>query len=191
MRHFPTLPAITILLLLAGSGHVRALDDAAPAPAPADDARPADSAVAPASPPALAADDDTGWGEKHLGYAIHGRAEVRYVGRERAKVHDRDLYETLQLDLGTEGKDKVTGAFYARFAEDLDGGRRARGYQIFESVGDTYRSRLEALLYYGYLDIHDLKLKVAGTDVAKRVRVGRQQVYEVERAYFDGVKVET
>ncbi|MBI3099031.1 MAG: hypothetical protein HYY93_12440, partial [Planctomycetes bacterium] len=96
---------LVLALLPASAGLFAQSDSADSAAAPASPPAPAEtpkSDVAPASPPAPAGDDDTGWGEKHLGYAIHGRAEVRYVGRERAKVHDRDLYETLQLDLGTE-----------------------------------------------------------------------------------------
>lgn len=98
---------------------------------------------------------------------------------------DQDIYEYLNIDFGDESRNRVTAHLYGRATQDLDGARDVKGFYIFDSITDTYKSSLNLRLYHAYIDINSFW-------IFSKMRVGRQYLYDTpEILYIDGGLVET
>lgn len=115
----------------------------APAPAPADL-----SAGQPLlADPAVPAPPDL-WYE---GLKLSGYLSLDYRLRHTSDATDQDLYGLLSADYGDAHTQPVTAHFVARSAFDLDGNINHTGSYVFDSLEDTYQSRLTAQLYEAWV----------------------------------------
>ena len=123
-------------------------------------------------------------------YPLHGRSELKYVGRWTAGADDHDLFNSTDLDLGDARRHLLTAHVAGRLALDLDRDRSPGN--PFRTVDDTYSKDLTARLYSAYLDVNGGVDGSPMRGVINRVRAGRQILYETPRTLFlDGVSVET
>lgn len=169
--------------------------DAKPADAKPEDAKPADAKASPA--PAVPAKTPTTPEpaaqpsktlreaiEGLVGAPVHGDLTVRYRARRVSDETDQDLYSYLDLRIGDEQKDRVSGALFMRAALDLDQAHTdSDGGYVFDSLADTSESRLSALLYNAYVSIRPQSGKDA---LVQQTKVGRQYVYAGDTFHFDG-----
>jgi hypothetical protein len=120
-----------------------------------------------------------------FGIPIQGSFNLRYLYRATSGESDNDLYGFLGLDIGDPATQDFTAHVLAKAAWDVDGDIHHTGASTFDSLEDTYDSRLTAQLYEAYGDWH-----VRG-DV-DFVRIGRQILSETPvQTYLDGVRVDT
>ncbi len=111
---------------------------------------------------------------------IQGSLSLKYRYRWTGDQSDTDLYEFLTARWGDAAKDPLTLSASARFAEDLDGGRKVAGFAPFNSLDDTYTQRSTAQLYTAYVDLNR----------PVRLRGGRQVIEELPEAIpMDGGSV--
>lgn len=137
------------------------------------------------SPPDVEKSDLRAALDSVVGVPVHGDLTVRYRARWNTDVTDQDLYQFLNLRAGDESKDRVSGAVFVRFAEDLDSAHSRDGGSSFRSLDDTFGRGFNALLYTAYATI-----RPAGGPF-ESLRVGRQYVYAAETFHLDGVSVTT
>ncbi|MBI3008699.1 MAG: hypothetical protein HYY56_04200 [Candidatus Omnitrophica bacterium] len=114
---------------------------------------------------------------------IHGYSRQEYRVRWSETQEDQDFYQYLSLNLGKEGKDKVTGSFFSRLSADIDGRQSGNSFYPFADITDTYQDNINGRIYQAYLDFNDVKY-------LSKLRLGRQYVYEGETVQFDGARLE-
>lgn len=124
-----------------------------------------------------------------LGFPVHGRLAIRWRGRWQASRHsrdaDQDLYQEISADIGNTKKHTLTAHFNLRVSEDLDGEHRYDGAFAFDSLADTYRSRVHGDLYYAHLDLHRLLF-------VETIRAGRQTLDETPMVFhMDGIRADS
>jgi hypothetical protein len=157
-------------------------DEGAAKPVPVPAAPPAAApSPAPAAAPAAAQDDLHAEIERLVGTSVHGTFTLRYRWRNTHVETDQDLYQYLDLRIGDEQTDRVSGNLFVRAAEDLDQAHTgAHGGHTFDSLQDTFDSRLNALLYTAYVNVRP------ESGPAASYRVGRQYVYAGDTFQIDG-----
>lgn len=114
---------------------------------------------------------------------IHGYSRQEYRVRWSETQEDQDFYQYLSLNLGKEGKDKVTGSFFSRLSVDIDGRQTNDSYYVFSDITDSYNENINSRVYQAYLDFNDVRY-------LSKLRLGRQYVYEGETVQFDGARLE-
>mgnify|MGYP001608588817 CR=1 FL=1 len=114
---------------------------------------------------------------------IHGYSRLEYRGRWSETQEDQDLYQYLSLELGKEGRDKITGSFFGRLSADIDGRQSGNSFYPFADITDTYQDNINGRIYQAYLDFNDVRY-------LSKLRLGRQYVYEGETVQFDGARLE-
>jgi len=114
---------------------------------------------------------------------IHGYSRQDFRLRWSENEEDQDFYQYLSLELGKEGKDKVTGSFFSRLSVDIDGRQSGDSFYPFADITDTYQDNINGRIYQAYLDFNDV-------GYLSKLRLGRQYVYEGETVQFDGAKLE-
>jgi len=82
---------------------------------------------------------------------LTGSLSLDYRLRTTSADTDQDLYALLVADYGDAATQPVTAHFLARTAYDLDGNTDHTGAYAFDSLEDTYSSRLTAQLYEGWV----------------------------------------
>ncbi len=118
--------------------------------------------------------------------ALHGMLSSQLRARASGGAHDVDAYGLLALDVGTLGKDSVTGHFLGRMSWDVDGRGNDESKQKFGGLQDIDGNAVVLDLYEASAQIE----KPFGAPVL--LRVGRQTDYLTpELAHYDGVRVET
>ncbi len=124
----------------------------------------------------------------HLGYSVPcaaidfwGDLSNRYKFRTSGAVADHDLESVATLNLGQPSIDKFSAALRAGGNFDLNGQSTDT---TFGSIYDTIATPAVGRLYYAYLDIE-------GAGPFATIRLGRQQRFEFESAYFDGAFLRT
>jgi len=116
---------------------------------------------------------------------LHGSAISQYVYRSTdSGTTDQDVYQYLSLDLNND-QSAVSGHFFGRLTDDIDGHQQPKEFYPFASIYDTEDNPLVAHLYYAYLDLN----RVPGL---KKIRLGRMGLYDTPvPLYLDGGLVET
>ena len=107
------------------------------------------------------------------------RYRLRFTDEGKDPFTDQDIYTSLFFD--AKKKDVMGLQFYGRLAWDVDG---HPSRNIFSSAEDTWDSRAHAYLYTAFADLYKL-------GPVKRVRIGRQQIYEDVHVHFDGLRVDS
>jgi len=131
-------------------------------------------------------DSDTGPPAADGALPMRGFLRTSYRDRNGLGESDRDLTETLSLDLGAEGLNPVSFHLLGRVADDLDGRANGQKDSTFYSLDDTKGSSLTGRIYQAYLEWH------APTEDVGRILVGRQPLYDTPDVFdLDGVRVET
>ena len=114
---------------------------------------------------------------------IHGYSRDEFRMRWSDNEEDQDFYQYLSLELGKEGRDKVTGSFFGRVSIDTDGRQSNDSFYPFSEITDSYNDSINGRVYQAYLDFHEV-------GYLSKLRLGRQYVYEGEPIQFDGGRVE-
>lgn len=114
---------------------------------------------------------------------IHGYSREEFRVRWSDNEEDQDFYQYLALELGKEGRDKVTGSFFSRLSIDTDGRQTNDTFYPFSEITDSYNDSINGRVYQAYLDFHEV-------GYLSKLRLGRQYVYEGEPIQFDGARVE-
>src|SRR5262249_21298412 len=83
----------------------------------------------------------------YSGLAVTGSFSLEYQLRHTSDATDQDAYGLLVADCGDAATQPVTAHVVARSAFDLDGNTNHQGNYVFDSLQDTYQSRLTAQLY--------------------------------------------
>lgn len=121
---------------------------------------------------------------------IDGNVSFKYRLRRIHGERDRDSYGYLQLRLGDPERDEISASLFGRVSWDMDGEQDTDGYYVFDSITDTFDHCVNGRLYYAYADVKDdgysEKIKYL-----RRVRVGRQYVFEGETMHFDGARLDS
>ena len=116
---------------------------------------------------------------------ISGYFSLEYRLRRTSDATDQDLYGLLAADYGDAATQAVTAHVVARSAWDLDGDTRHQGSYAFDSLQDTYQSRLTAQLY-------ELWVGGALSGPVASWKLGRWFLDDTPvQAYVDGGRVET
>lgn len=165
-------------------------DGAAPAVAPLADGSAPPVAAPPVAPtsdaPAPPSTDLLSEVDRLVGEPVHGDLTTKYRARWTKQETDQDLYEYLTLRVGDEQKDRWSGNLFARVVGDLDAAHSQNGGgHVFDSLNDTFDSRVNALLYTAYATIRPENGPV------ESARVGRQYVLAAETFHVDGASVTT
>jgi hypothetical protein len=112
---------------------------------------------------------------------LHGSVAVRYRSRATDDTKDQDAYAYLTLRWRDETTYGWSGSVFGRLAYDLDGGGDSDGFYVFDSVDDTFDSRLTARLYHAWANWRPT------SEVVEQVRIGRQWTEAGDGFTFDGV----
>jgi hypothetical protein len=115
---------------------------------------------------------------------VHGALRLRYRMRRTSSAQDHDLYENLSLHLGEETEPGLSASFDGRLSEDLDGRADAGRNFVFDSITDTYGSRVNGRVYHAYVNWRPLH------GMIEQVRAGRQYVEGGDLFHLDGVRVD-
>jgi hypothetical protein len=162
-------------------------DDVVPHPAAAG-APPADPA-APKPTETPAPEDKPGAlraaVEGFLGTEVHGTLTTKYRFRTSKDGTDQDFYEYLDLRVGDDTKDCVSGALFVRAATDLDRAHEHQSEFVYRSIDDTFGKSVNALLYTAYATIRP------AWGPLESWRVGRQYAYGAETFHVDGASATT
>lgn len=124
-----------------------------------------------------------------LGFPVHGRLSLKYRLRWQVSkdghASDNDLYQVLSADIGNRKKHLITAHFSLRVSEDLDGEHNSSGGFVYDSLQDSYSSRVHGDVYYAYAELHRVLF-------IESARVGRQTLDESPVVFhFDGARVDT
>jgi hypothetical protein len=187
------LAALAALALSATASARADEPSAAPvAPIESPQAPSAPGSAGAAAPPATAAtpadapqDDLRAAIEGLVGTTVHGTLTTRYRLRTTDDATDQDVYQFLDLRLGDEAKDRVSGRISARLAADLDRAHEDETGFVFESLDDTFDKSVNALLYTAYVNVRP------ESGAVEWFRAGRQYQYAAETFHFDGASAAT
>ena len=117
--------------------------------------------------------------------AVSGSFSLEYRFRHTSEATDQDLYGLLAADYGDAATQAVTAHLVARSAFDLDDGVDHTGNYAFDSLQDTYQSRLTAQLY-------ELWVGGALSGPVASWKLGRWFLDDTPvQTYVDGARVET
>lgn len=98
---------------------------------------------------------------------------------------DQDLYAYLRLKYRDENLPGLSGSFHGRVTLDLDDFGNVDGFNVYDSIWDTYGDRLNGRIYHAWLNYHFCHAPVAD------VRVGRMWEDVGEFITLDGARVES
>ena len=113
---------------------------------------------------------------------FHGSFSNRYRLRTTGGESDHDLESLATLNIGNPTYQKVTAALQGGAIFDLDG----NGGGALYDINDTFDSAAVGRLYYGYVNVQNLK-----KSPTELVRIGRQHLYDFETFYFDGLSLDS
>ena len=121
---------------------------------------------------------------------VRGSLRVRYRG-EMAYAkdaaddddEDHDLYQNLSLSYGSAYQPGWFASFDGRLAQDLDEYGRRSGFNVFDSIDDTYDSRLTGRVYHGYVGYRPCG------GWLEEIRVGRQYIDAGDQFHVDGLRM--
>jgi len=111
----------------------------------------------------------------------HGDATVRFRGRYTDGESDNDLYQYVRVRYRREDAEGWSGNAYIRISEDLDGEGDGDEFFVFDSIDDTYGTRVLSRLYSLYANYR------SECGVVEQVRIGRQDVTAGDLFHVDGV----
>jgi hypothetical protein len=152
-------------------------------PAPGSPVQPEKPAAPVTTPPAT---DLHAAIDKFVGEPVHGSLSVRYLARWTADETDQDAIQVLNVGIGDETRDKISGTLSVRATEDLDGNRSTQnGQNVFYSLNDTFDKSVNAYLYTAYATIRP----TAGP--VEYARIGRQYADYAASLHFDGATAST
>ncbi len=121
--------------------------------------------------------------------SVHGELTTRYRARwtngRLGMRSDHDLYEYLALRVGDEYTDEWSATFLARGTADLDHshGDDQDGYYTFDSLNDSYDSRVNGKLYTGYITYRP------ESGPLETARLGRQYIDAGQTFHVDGLRL--
>jgi len=98
---------------------------------------------------------------------------------------DQDLFAYLRLKYRDENLPGLSGSFHGRMTLDLDDFGNVDGFNVFDSIWDTYGERIDGRIYHAYLNYHFCRAPVSD------VRLGRMWEDVGEFLTYDGVRVES
>lgn len=120
---------------------------------------------------------------------VHGSVRLRYRGQAAyAKDaaddddEDHDLYQNLTLSYGSPYEPGWFASFDGRLAQDLDAYGTRSGFNVFDSIDDTYDDRLTGRIYHAYAGYRPR----AGW--LEEIRVGRQYIDAGDQFHVDGAR---
>jgi hypothetical protein len=183
--------------VMAATALASLLASAARAASPEDDVvpHPAESGAPPADPAAAKPAETPAPADKpselraavegFVGAEVHGTLTTKYRLRTSKDGTDQDLYEFLDLKVGDETKDKVSGALFVRAATDLDRAHENQPEFVYRSIDDTFGKSVNALLYTAYATIRPQ------SGPFETFRIGRQYAYAAETFHVDGASATT
>lgn len=120
-------------------------------------------------------------GERHL---LNGYFSVDYRWRHDGEDTDQDSTQSLSLDYFRPwnkfgDRSEVGVVFYGFLQEDLDNLPEEGEFDPFREIADTYDNSIAGWVYLAYAEL-------AGTGTINTVRLGRQELTELEPIAFDG-----
>ena len=113
--------------------------------------------------------------------SLNGYTEFGYRYRSDGNDTDQDLIESLSLDYFRPwGESSEVGfVFYGLLQQDIDDHPSSGEFDPFREASDTYRDSAAGWLYMAYGEY-------SSTGFVKTMRLGRQDVIELEPVAFDG-----
>ncbi len=113
--------------------------------------------------------------------SFSGTLDNRYTFRTTGDVRDQDLESIVSLSVGNPSLDRFSAFLQGGGLFDLDGPGSGSTYS---SISDTFAQRASGRLYSAYADVRKTK-------PMELIRVGRQNRYEFENLYFDGLSFDS
>lgn len=114
------------------------------------------------------------------GSSLRGSIENRYRYRSDGNVTDQDMFQRLSLDYFRPWNNAQVGfVFLGLLQEDLDGDPSRAEYFPFRDIRDAYEGNTAGWLYLAYAELDT-------QGFLQTVRVGRQEMLELEPVAFDG-----
>lgn len=122
-------------------------------------------------------------------YSARGSFDFKYLGRWTAGARDHDLFMYGSIDIGDPRTHFATAHASGRVAWDLD--RNRDPAHPFRSVDDSRSGDVTGRVYSAYVDLNGVE-STAMKGMLKRVRIGRQIMYDTPRTLFlDGMSLHT
>jgi len=120
-----------------------------------------------------------------LGASVHGTFTNKYRLRTSEEGTDQDIQQFLDVRVGDDTKDHVSGALFVRSETDLDRAHEDDPSFAYRSIDDTFGKSVNALLYTAYATIRP------ATGAIESYRVGRQYEFASETFHVDGASATT
>jgi hypothetical protein len=159
-----------------------------PPPPNAPPAAPEQPTEAPEQPPAEPSDRPSELRsavEGMLGASVHGTFTNKYRLRTSEDGTDQDIQQFLDLRVGDDTKDHVSGALFVRSDVDLDRAHEGDPSFVYHSLDDTFSKSVNTLLYTAYTTIRPQ------SGPFESYRVGRQYAFAAETFHVDGASATT